>query len=73
MKWKSGLALGLIGGLTSSLLLTLVLVPVVYTKVDEWKETVPAFVMKLLKRPVKKKVEEPVHGGIVGAVEFEGK
>jgi HAE1 family hydrophobic/amphiphilic exporter-1 len=72
-EWKSGLAWGLIGGLTSSLLLTLVLVPVVYTKVDEWKETVPAFVMKLIRRPIKKKVEEPVPDGIVGAVEFEGK
>ena len=34
-EWKSGLALALIGGLTSSLLLTLILVPVMYTKVDQ--------------------------------------
>ncbi len=33
-EWKSGLAWALIGGLTSSLLLTLVVVPVVYMKVD---------------------------------------
>jgi hypothetical protein len=47
-EWKTGLAWAIIGGLISSLLLTLVLVPVVYTKVDEWKETLPAFVMRLL-------------------------
>jgi HAE1 family hydrophobic/amphiphilic exporter-1 len=41
-EWKSGLAWALIGGLTSSMFLTLVLVPVVYTKVDEWKVSVPA-------------------------------
>ncbi len=34
---KSGLAVVLIGGLTSSLMLTLVLVPVVYQKLDNWK------------------------------------
>jgi HAE1 family hydrophobic/amphiphilic exporter-1 len=41
-EWKSGLAWALIGGLTSSMFLTLVLVPVVYTKVDEWKVSIPA-------------------------------
>jgi len=61
-EWKSGLAWGLIGGLTSSLLLTLVLVPVIYTKVDEWKQTVPAFAMKLLRRPAEKKVKIPATG-----------
>jgi len=52
-EWKSGLAWALIGGLTSSLFLTLVVVPVVYMKVDEWKEKIPAFFSKpssLLKR-----------------------
>ncbi|MEO5931686.1 MAG: efflux RND transporter permease subunit, partial [Candidatus Kapaibacterium sp.] len=34
-EWKSGLAWVLIGGLTSSLLLTLVLVPVVYSTLDQ--------------------------------------
>jgi HAE1 family hydrophobic/amphiphilic exporter-1 len=41
-EWKAGLAWALIGGLTSSLLLTLVLVPVVYTWVDGLREKVPA-------------------------------
>jgi HAE1 family hydrophobic/amphiphilic exporter-1 len=45
-EWKSGLAWALIGGLTSSLFLTLVVVPVVYMKVDEWKGIVPAFFSK---------------------------
>jgi len=45
-EWKSGLASALIGGLTSSLFLTLIVVPVVYMKIDEWKEKVPAFFKK---------------------------
>ena len=45
-EWKSGLAWAIIGGLTSSLFLTLVVVPVVYMKVDEWKEKIPAFFSK---------------------------
>ena len=49
-EWKSGLAWALIGGLISSLLLTLVLVPVVYVKFDQMRETVPAFFARLLKR-----------------------
>ena len=34
---KSGLAICIIGGLTTSLFLTLVVVPVVYQKFDKWK------------------------------------
>jgi len=45
-EWKTGLAWALIGGLTSSMFLTLLLVPVVYMKVDEWKTKVPAFFRK---------------------------
>ena len=40
-EWKSGLAWALIGGLTSSLLLTLIVVPVVYTKVEEYRLRIP--------------------------------
>lgn len=46
-EWKTGLAWALIGGLTSSMFLTLVLVPVVYAKVDEWKLSIPAGLSKL--------------------------
>ena len=49
-EWKSGLAWALVGGLTSSLLLTLILVPVMYTKVDEWRVKLPAFFKRLLLR-----------------------
>jgi HAE1 family hydrophobic/amphiphilic exporter-1 len=45
-EWKSGLAWAIIGGLTSSLFLTLIVVPVVYMKVDEWKEKIPALFKK---------------------------
>ncbi|MEW5798199.1 MAG: efflux RND transporter permease subunit [Bacteroidota bacterium] len=41
-EWKTGLAWVLVGGLTSSMFLTLLLVPVVYMKVDEWKTRIPA-------------------------------
>jgi HAE1 family hydrophobic/amphiphilic exporter-1 len=61
-EWKSGLAWALIGGLLSSLLLTLVLVPVVYTKVDQWSESVPVLIRRLLKRPVRVKAAEPLTG-----------
>jgi len=51
-EWKSGLAWAIIGGLLSSLLLTLVLVPVVYVKVDQWAVALPASLRRLLTRPV---------------------
>jgi HAE1 family hydrophobic/amphiphilic exporter-1 len=46
---KNGIALVIIGGLTSSLFLTLVIVPVIYLKVDEWKVKIPALFRKLFK------------------------
>ena len=39
-EWKNGMAWALIGGLTSSLFLTLIIVPVVYYMVDKLKEKV---------------------------------
>ncbi|MGA9119145.1 MAG: efflux RND transporter permease subunit, partial [Bacteroidota bacterium] len=45
-EWKSGLAWALVGGLSSSMLLTLILVPVVYTKIDEWRESIPVLFAK---------------------------
>jgi HAE1 family hydrophobic/amphiphilic exporter-1 len=42
-EWKNGLAWALIGGLTSSMFLTLVIVPIVYTWVDRLKTLVPVF------------------------------
>jgi HAE1 family hydrophobic/amphiphilic exporter-1 len=36
-EWKNGMAIALIGGLTSSMFLTLIVVPVVYQMVDAMK------------------------------------
>lgn len=46
-EWKTGLATAIIGGLTSSLLLTLVLVPVIYVKIEQWRIEIPAFFRKI--------------------------
>lgn len=43
-EWKSGLAWALIGGLTSSLFLTLIIVPIVYSKVEELRVALPDFI-----------------------------
>lgn len=60
-EWKSGLAWALIGGLASSLMLTLVLVPVIYVKVDQWRETVPALLARFLARlKVRRPASEPL-------------
>ena len=56
-EWKSGLAWAIIGGLTSSLVLTLIIVPVVYSKVEELRISVPAFIKRFAKR--KKSTLEP--------------
>jgi hydrophobic/amphiphilic exporter-1 (mainly G- bacteria), HAE1 family len=48
-EWKSGLGWALIGGLTSSMFLTLILVPVVYIKFDQWRTDVPAFFRRVFK------------------------
>jgi hydrophobic/amphiphilic exporter-1 (mainly G- bacteria), HAE1 family len=46
-EWKSGLAWALIGGLTSSLFLTLIIVPLVYTKMEEIKVAFVPWIKKL--------------------------
>ncbi len=56
-EWKSGLAWAIVGGLISSLLLTLVLVPVVYMYVDSLKEKLPALFKRVAwaaKLPIKR-------------------
>ena len=57
-EWKSGLAWALIGGLLSSLMLTLVLVPVMYVKVDQCRESVPVFFGRLLQTLKSRKTRE---------------
>ena len=45
-EWKSGLAWAIIGGLISSLFLTLVLVPVVYSLAEGFKDKVPVLLSR---------------------------
>jgi HAE1 family hydrophobic/amphiphilic exporter-1 len=40
-EWKNGLAWALIGGLTSSMFLTLVIVPIVYVQIDRFRTNIP--------------------------------
>jgi hydrophobic/amphiphilic exporter-1 (mainly G- bacteria), HAE1 family len=54
-EWKSGLAWALIGGLTSSLFLTLMVVPLVYTKVEEVKVAFIPFIKRLVNKVIKQK------------------
>jgi hydrophobic/amphiphilic exporter-1 (mainly G- bacteria), HAE1 family len=49
-EWKSGLAWAIIGGLVSSMFLTLILVPVVYTMMENLKIKVPALGRKIFRR-----------------------
>ncbi|HSP86856.1 MAG TPA: efflux RND transporter permease subunit, partial [Ignavibacteriaceae bacterium] len=52
-EWKGGLAWALVGGLTSSMFLTLILVPVVYTLMDSVKIKIPALAGKVFGRKEK--------------------
>lgn len=54
-EWKSGLAWALIGGLTSSLFLTLVVVPIVYTTVENMRISIPLRFKKIIRKFVKEK------------------
>ncbi len=51
-EWKSGLAWAIIGGLLSSMFLTLILVPVMYVKVEGWQAKFKAILNK-------KRIKEP--------------
>jgi HAE1 family hydrophobic/amphiphilic exporter-1 len=53
-EWKSGLAWAIIGGLISSMFLTLILVPVIYLRAELWKQNIAAFFRKIFG---KKRVE----------------
>lgn len=54
-EWKNGLAWVLIGGLTSSMLLTLIIVPVAYLAVDTIKDRRAA---RKLRKAAKKNISE---------------
>ncbi|MCS6809145.1 MAG: efflux RND transporter permease subunit [Bacteroidota bacterium] len=61
-EWKSGLGWSLIGGLTSSMFLTLVLVPVVYITFDRWRVSVPEALQRLF--GTKAKIAEDQHDSL---------
>jgi HAE1 family hydrophobic/amphiphilic exporter-1 len=56
-EWKAGLAWALIGGLTSSMFLTLLLVPVIYMRMELWREKVPALFRSVFRRKEKAAAE----------------
>ncbi|MBM4171499.1 MAG: efflux RND transporter permease subunit [Ignavibacteria bacterium] len=62
-EWKSGLAWALAGGLTSSLFLTLVIVPIVYTQVEEMRVSIPARFNRIITR-FKRKNEKEISGEV---------
>jgi len=49
-EWKAGLAWALIGGLTSSMFLTLVLVPIVFVKMEGLREKIPGLYRKVFRK-----------------------
>jgi HAE1 family hydrophobic/amphiphilic exporter-1 len=62
-EWKSGLGWALIGGLTSSMFLTLVVVPVVYLRFDKWKTSISAALQRRRERhAAKQTAQESLHG-----------
>jgi len=61
-EWKSGLAWAIIGGLISSLFLTLVLVPVVYSVTEKFRESIPTFFRKIARKREKVTDNEKTFG-----------
>lgn len=49
-EWKTGLAWALIGGLTSSLFLTLIIVPLVYSYIESLRVRIPAFIKSKMRK-----------------------
>ena len=64
-EWKAGLAWALIGGLTSSMFLTLILVPVVFVKMEGLREKVPGLYRKVFRR------KEKAADGVQEALDFQ--
>jgi len=61
-EWKAGLASALVGGLISSMFLTLLLVPVVYTFMDRLKAKVPELAGRVFGRKEKIVIESTSAG-----------
>jgi hydrophobic/amphiphilic exporter-1 (mainly G- bacteria), HAE1 family len=64
-EWKNGLAWALIGGLTSSMFLTLIVVPIVYTKVDRLRTRIPALFHRPFATGPFRKIRSLAEGGNV--------
>ncbi len=62
-EWRAPMAVTVIGGLLTSTLLTLVLIPAVYTIMDDFTGAfgrVPSLVRRVVRRPVRAHTEQPV-------------
>lgn len=59
-EWKAGLAWALVGGLTSSMFLTLILVPIVFVKMEKLRVKVPGLFRKVFGRKEKAVSIEPL-------------
>jgi len=66
-EWKAGLASALVGGLISSMFLTLLLVPVVYTFMDSLK----AKVLQLAGRVFGRKEKIVIESTSTGRLDFQ--
>jgi hydrophobic/amphiphilic exporter-1 (mainly G- bacteria), HAE1 family len=61
-EWRSPMAVTVIGGLLTSTLLTLVLIPAIYTILDDFTgamSRVPSLIRRLVRRPARAHVEQP--------------
>src|SRR4030088_980961 len=61
-EWRAPMAVTVIGGLLTSTLLTLVLIPAVYTIMDDFTgafTSVPALIRRIVRRPARGHPEQP--------------
>lgn len=65
-EWKSGLAWAIIGGLISSLFLTLVLVPVIYSIAEGYRDKIPVLFSKIFSKKQKAVAESDDELGFQG-------
>jgi HAE1 family hydrophobic/amphiphilic exporter-1 len=66
-EWKSGLAWALVGGLTSSMVLTLIVVPIVYLAVSTLADKVPALFGKVFKKRKRGDMSSPILDGMTAS------
>jgi len=60
-EWKNGLALVLMGGLLSSLIFTVVIVPVMYVVIDIWKGDIKRQDAKIKAKSIGENMIETTH------------